>query len=90
MSNPDLDPKRTPRLRRGPRPACACDLPSCRACRIAATRRRWYKRNAERVKSQTKEALKLWRAKQHATEISDAELDRRALEKWDSSWGARA
>jgi hypothetical protein len=40
-----LDPKLTPRLRRGPRPICTCDLPGCLYCRRKAAQRRWYLRN---------------------------------------------
>lgn len=79
---PDCDPGKTPRLRRGPRPQCACDLPTCMYCRRKAAQRRYYQNNREAVKQRTAINLKLWRERQ--VQEVDAEflddLDRKALE----------
>jgi hypothetical protein len=48
---PECDPAKTPCMRRGRLPTCACDSPSCADCRKRATHRRWYARNKEAVKA---------------------------------------
>ena len=78
--NPELDPVKTPRLRRGPPPLCDCDLPACMYCRAKARQRRWYHRNRQAVieKYRAKRELKARKAWEHS--VSDTEMDRRALE----------
>jgi hypothetical protein len=56
-------------------PSCECG--ECRTCYMRIARRRFYKRNAEAIKCATA-AAKRARANR-SPEVSDAELDRRAL-----------
>jgi hypothetical protein len=76
---PEFDPKKTPRLRRGPRASCECDLPTCCQCRALAAKRRWYGRNRRSTIERTKANMKRWRAGQVASCVPDSELDRKAL-----------
>jgi hypothetical protein len=61
-------------LRPGPAPICICG--ECRICKTRAYRDRYYKRNRGQIIPQNTEAK---RRRRDMSEVSDAELDRRAL-----------
>jgi hypothetical protein len=61
-------------LRPGPPLTCTCG--ECRTCKTRAYRDRYYKRNRDQIIPKNAEAK---RRRQHVPEVSDAEMDRRAL-----------
>ena len=61
-------------LRPGPPLTCTCG--ECRTCKTRASRDRYYKRNRGQIIPKNVEAKRMRR---HVPEVSDAELDRRAL-----------
>lgn len=67
----------------GRTPSCVCG--ECRVCSARASRRRFYQRHADQIRSEA--ALLRERQRQLERDVSDEELDRRALQKWRPEWG---
>jgi hypothetical protein len=61
-------------LRPGPPPKCTCG--DCRACKMRAIRHGYYDRNRDQIIPKNVETK---RRRRPVPEVSDAELDRRAL-----------
>lgn len=78
--NPDLDPAKTPRARKGPRAKCECDNPECRICRRAACQRRFYHRNVEARRESQRKRVRAMRAGEHVENTRWDDLDRKAFE----------
>ena len=76
----ELDPANTPRMRRGPRPGCSCDLPTCLRCRIAAKGRRWYQRNKAAIIERHRENGAAKRRAMGLGPYDAGAMDRKALE----------
>ena len=62
-------------MRPGVPPSCQCG--ECRLCKLRVVRQRYYARNREKVIRENAASAK--RKRDRAPEVSDAELDRRAL-----------
>ncbi len=75
-------------MKPGPVPSCVCG--KCFRCFRGARNRRYYLKNAEAMRARAVANRRTRRAQTNARVSSDEELDRRALEKWNPEWGARA
>ena len=70
----------------GPPPSCLCG--NCWTCKNRQHRRDFYHRHQKFVIRKNVEAKKQRIARQRAgMAVSDEELDRRAVERWDEEWG---
>lgn len=59
-----------------PRPTCECG--TCRTCYMRRAKQKYYRKRAEETKKRTA-AQKRARARDRSPEVSDEEMDRRAL-----------